>query len=136
MSGIMSAGGRYDRTIANLTQKPKSGLVEWRYKKHLIPHDGPTSILSNVPILLDVEFEQVHLSKSRELIGADEGPDGGPDGARRRARRGQTGCLTGQTGLDGVPDGSHVIGHVIFECHVIRLGWQGVILLPTLLSQP
>jgi hypothetical protein len=34
-----------------------------------------------------------------------------------------------------VPDGSHVIGHVIFECHVIRLGWQGIILLPTLLSQ-
>jgi hypothetical protein len=45
---------------------------------------------------------------------------------------GQTGGLTG---LDGVLDGSHVIGHVIFECHVIRLWWQGVILLPTLLSQ-
>jgi hypothetical protein len=29
----------------------------------------------------------------------------------------------------------HVIGHVIFECHVTRLGWQGVILLPTLVSQ-
>jgi hypothetical protein len=38
-------------------------------------------------------------------------------------------------GRDGVLDGSHVIGHVIFECHVTRLGWQGVILLPTLLSQ-
>jgi hypothetical protein len=29
----------------------------------------------------------------------------------------------------------HVIGHVIFECHFTRLGWQGVILLPTLVSQ-
>jgi hypothetical protein len=38
------------------------------------------------------------------------------------------GCPTG-------PDGCHVIGHVIFECHVTRLGWQGVILLPTLVSQ-
>jgi hypothetical protein len=46
------------------------------------------------------------------------------------------GCPTGgPTGPDGVPDGSHVIGHVIFECHVTRLRWQGVILLPTLLSQ-
>jgi hypothetical protein len=26
---------------------------------------------------------------------------------------------------DGMPDGSHVIGQIIFECHVIRLGWQG-----------
>jgi hypothetical protein len=50
--------------------------------------------------------------------------------------------ISGQTRVDGgpdepngVPDGSHVIGHVIFECHVIRLGWQGVILLPALLSQ-
>jgi hypothetical protein len=83
--------------------------------------------------------------------GCPTGPDGVPD-------EGQTGCQTGpdgvsnggqtggQTGLnggpDGVPeggqtgpDGSHVIGHVIFECHVTRLGWQGVILLPTLLSQ-
>jgi hypothetical protein len=34
-----------------------------------------------------------------------------------------------------VPNESHVIGHVIFECHVTCLGWQGVILLPTLLSQ-
>jgi hypothetical protein len=33
-----------------------------------------------------------------------------------------------------VPDGSHVIGHVIFECHVTHLGWQEVFLLPTLLS--
>jgi hypothetical protein len=52
-------------------------------------------------------------------------PDGMPDG-------GPTGYPMGP---DGVPDGSHVIGHVIFECHVTRLGWQGVILLPTLLSQ-
>jgi hypothetical protein len=29
----------------------------------------------------------------------------------------------------------HVIGHVIFECHVTRLGWQGIILLPTLVNQ-
>jgi hypothetical protein len=36
---------------------------------------------------------------------------------------------------DGVLDGSHVIGHIIFECHVTRLGWQGVILLPTLFSE-
>jgi hypothetical protein len=51
---------------------------------------------------------------------------------------GQTGAdrwPDGLDGPDGVPDGSHVIGHVIFECHVIRLGWQGVILLPALLSQ-
>jgi hypothetical protein len=33
------------------------------------------------------------------------------------------------------PPRGHVIGHVIFECHVIRLGWQGIILLPTLLDQ-
>jgi hypothetical protein len=33
------------------------------------------------------------------------------------------------------PNGSHVIGHIIFECHVTRLGWQGIILLSTLLSQ-
>jgi hypothetical protein len=46
------------------------------------------------------------------------------------------GCPTGgPTGCPTRPDGSHVIGHVIFECHVTRLGWQGVILLPTLLSQ-
>jgi hypothetical protein len=55
-------------------------------------------------------------------------PDGVPDGARQSARRGLTEYPTG-------PCGSHVIGHVIFECHVTRLGWQGVILLPTLLSQ-
>jgi hypothetical protein len=88
-------------------------------------------------------------------------PDGGPDGAGRGARRvarwgwpdgvarrGRMGCPTGgQTrwpdrGPDGAGRGarrgldrSHVIGHVIFECHVTRLGWQGVILLSTLLSQ-
>jgi hypothetical protein len=50
------------------------------------------------------------------------------EGARRSVQRGldkgqmgQTGC---PMGLDRVPDGSHVIGHVIFECHVIRLGWR------------
>jgi hypothetical protein len=64
--------------------------------------------------------------------GAGRVPDGARRSARQGARRGQTGCLTG---LDGVPDGSHVIGHVIFECHVTRLGWQVEILLPTLLSQ-
>jgi hypothetical protein len=60
-------------------------------------------------------------------MGADRRPDG-PDGV--------------PDGLDGVPDGpdevpdrSHVIGQVIFECHVTRLAWQGVILLSTLLSQ-
>jgi hypothetical protein len=67
--------------------------------------------------------------------------DGGPDGAGQGgqtggqmgvARQGWTGSPTGgQTG----PDGCHVIGHVIFECHVTRLGWQGIILLPTLVSQ-
>jgi hypothetical protein len=71
-------------------------------------------------------------------------PDGGPDGAGRGARRGPEGVPDGghtgwpdggQTGCPTGPDGSHVIGHVIFECHVTRLGWQGVILLPTLLSQ-
>jgi hypothetical protein len=60
--------------------------------------------------------------------GRTRGQTGGPTGARRDARRG---ARRGQTG----PDGSHVIGYVIFECHVTRLGWQGVILLPTLLSQ-
>jgi hypothetical protein len=64
--------------------------------------------------------------------GQTECPTGARRGARRVARRGArwglTGCPTG-------PDGCHVIGHVIFECHVTRLGWQGVILLPTLVSQ-
>jgi hypothetical protein len=56
-------------------------------------------------------------------------PDGLPDGvARRGGRRGARRGLTG-------PDGCHVIGHVIFECQVTRLGWQGVILLPILVSQ-
>jgi hypothetical protein len=50
-------------------------------------------------------------------------------------RGGRRGLEGGPDGLDGVPDGSHGISHVIFECHVIRLGWQGVIKLPTLLSQ-
>jgi hypothetical protein len=67
-------------------------------------------------------------------------PDGVPDGVARRG---------GQTGPDGVPDRArrgatssatsffdcHIIGHVIFECHVTCLGWQGVILLLTLVSQ-
>jgi hypothetical protein len=73
--------------------------------------------------------------------GPDEGPNEGldgarrrePDGARRSARRGPDRGQDG--GPNGVPDGSHVIGHIIFECHAIRLGWQGVILLPTLLNQ-
>jgi hypothetical protein len=74
-------------------------------------------------------------------MGAGRGPDGGqtgcPTGSRRGAKRGQTeGAIRREPdGPDGVPDGSHVIGHAIFECHVTRLGWQGVILLPTLLSQ-
>jgi hypothetical protein len=73
------------------------------------------------------------------------GQTGWPDGvARRGARRGQTGARWGdrrvarrggQMGPDGCHVIGHVIGHVIFECHVTRLGWQGVILLPTLLSQ-
>jgi hypothetical protein len=90
--------------------------------------------------------------------GLDGVPNGAGWGARQVARRcGQTGCLTGgETGWpDGVLDGAkrvprhflnatssatsffdcHVIGHVIFECHVTRLGWQGVILLPILVSQ-
>jgi hypothetical protein len=59
----------------------------------------------------------------------NKGLNGMPDGCR-------TGCRMGAVrGPNGVPDESHVIGHIIFECHVIRLGWQGVILLPTLLSQ-
>ena len=62
---------------------------------------------------------------------------------------GQIGCPTGQ---DEVSDGSHVIGHVIFECHVthlrhhvighiifechdIHLGWQRIILLFTIRNQ-
>jgi hypothetical protein len=76
--------------------------------------------------------------------GARRGPDGV---AKRGARRGQTECLTGPNGVpDGGqtgcptggqtgPDGCHVIGHVIFEYHVTRLGWQEVILLPTLINQ-
>jgi hypothetical protein len=85
--------------------------------------------------------------------GARRGPDGVSDGARRGAQWGRTGCPTGarwgaqrgRTGCPTGPDGCHVIGHfifychvighVIFECHVTRLGWQGVILLPTLVSQ-
>jgi hypothetical protein len=78
--------------------------------------------------------------QSRQSYGTSgRGPDGGANGVPDGARRGQIRCQMGQTGcpmgLDGVPDESHVIGHVIFECHVIRLGWQWVILLPTLLSQ-
>jgi hypothetical protein len=73
------------------------------------------------------EDEQRAKRNARQVSngGPDEVPDGGWMG-------GQTGCPTGPY---GVPDGSHVIGHVIFECHVTRLGWQGVILLSTLLSQ-
>jgi hypothetical protein len=49
---------------------------------------------------------------ARTNKGLNEMPDGG-----------QTGCQTGYpTGPDGVANGSHIIGHVIFECHVIRLG--------------
>jgi hypothetical protein len=67
-------------------------------------------------------------------------PTGGwmgcPTGCPTRAGRGAQWGLDGvPDGPDGVLDGNHVIGHVIFECHVTRLGWQGVILLPTLLSQ-
>jgi hypothetical protein len=61
----------------------------------------------------------------RGLDGVAYGVQTGSDGARRREL----------DRPDGVPDGSHVIGHVIFECHVTRLGWYGVILIPTLLSQ-
>ena len=46
----------------------------------------------------------------------DEVPDRGPDGMPDKG--GGTGCPTGQTGPDKVPDESHVI----FECHVTRLG--------------
>jgi hypothetical protein len=53
-----------------------------------------------------------------------------------RTNKGLNGMPNGvPDGPDGVPNGSHVIGHVIFECHVTRLGWQGIILLPTLFSQ-
>jgi hypothetical protein len=63
----------------------------------------------------------------------NKGLNGMPDEGRTG---GQTGCKTGcPTGSDGVPNGSHVIGHVIFEYHVTRLRWQGIILLSTLLSQ-
>ena len=48
-----------------------------------------------------------------------EGQTGGADEVPKRMPDGQDGC---PTGLDGVPDGSHVIRHVIFECHVTRLG--------------
>jgi hypothetical protein len=69
--------------------------------------------------------------------GAGRGPDRVPDKwpdevAKRGAQRDQAGC---QTGCPTGPNGCHVIGHVIFECHVTHLGWQGIILLPTLLSQ-
>jgi hypothetical protein len=80
-------------------------------------------------------------------MGPDRVPDGVSNGAGRDARRGPDGMARrgGQTGCPTGPDGCHVIshfifeclviGHVIFECHVTRLGWQGVILLPTLVSQ-
>jgi hypothetical protein len=79
------------------------------------------------------EDEQRAKRNARQVL--DGGPDGVPNGSRTG---GQTGCPTGQTGQtgpDGVPDRSHVIGYIIFECHITRLGWQGVILLPILLSQ-
>jgi hypothetical protein len=84
----------------------------------------------------------------RGRTGARRVLDGVPDGCQTGyltggQTRGLTGCPTGarrgltgaRRGPDGVPNGSHVIGHIIFDCHVTRLGWQGVILLPTLLSQ-
>jgi hypothetical protein len=67
--------------------------------------------------------------------GPDEVPDGWPDGVAKRD--GQTGCPTGPDEclvIGQVILECHVIGHIIFECHVTRLGWQGVILLPTLIS--
>jgi hypothetical protein len=66
---------------------------------------------------------------NKVLNGGQTGSKRGPD---REEETGQTGCPMGR---DGVLNGSHVIGHVIFECHIIHLGWQGVILLPTLFSQ-
>jgi hypothetical protein len=79
--------------------------------------------------------------------------DGVPDGGRTGCqtgwpdgvdRRGQTGCPTGPNGVpDGWPDGvarrgarqGQIGATSFFECHVTRLGWQGVILLPILISQ-
>jgi hypothetical protein len=57
-------------------------------------------------------------------MGCPTGQTGYPRGpeSRREARWGPSGCPTRP---DKVPDGSHVIGHIIFECHVICLGWQG-----------
>jgi hypothetical protein len=80
-------------------------------------------------------------------MGCPTRPDGVPNGAGRGARRGPDGVarwgarLVARRGGQTGPDGCHVIGHVIYDCHVIfechitRLGWQGVILLPTLVSQ-
>jgi hypothetical protein len=67
-----------------------------------------------------------------QTVWPDGVPDGWPGGvARRGARRGQTGATSLATSFFEC----HVIGHVIFECHVTHLGWQGVILLSTLVSQ-
>jgi hypothetical protein len=63
--------------------------------------------------------------------GARRGPDRVPNGAGWGARQGQTDAMSSATSFFDC----HVIGHVIFECHVTRLGWQGITLLPTLVSQ-
>jgi hypothetical protein len=55
------------REKPNLIQIQKSGVVKERYTKHLKMYDRPPSIL---PVFLNVEFEEVHLTESRELISA------------------------------------------------------------------
>jgi hypothetical protein len=96
-----------------------------------VPNRGRTGCLTGWPD---------GMSRRGGQTGCPTGPDGVPDGwpngvaswgARQVARRGQTGATSSATSFFEY----HVIGHVIFECHVTRLGWQGVILLPTLVSQ-
>jgi hypothetical protein len=88
--------------------------------------------------------DEARRSARRGQTGCPTGPDGVPDGwpdgvarwgARRVARRGARRGQTGATSLATSFFECHVIGHVIFECHITHLGWQGVILLPTLVSQ-
>jgi hypothetical protein len=78
------------------------------------------------------------LEQKKTKFGFPQGRSGCPTGARWGAQRGRTGCPTGPDGchvIGHVIFDCHVFGHVIFECHVTRLGWQGIILLPTLVSQ-
>jgi hypothetical protein len=65
MLGIISAADRQVGAKDNPNQIQQSRVVEKRYTEHLITHDMPRSI---IPILLNIEFEKLHLSKFKKLI--------------------------------------------------------------------